>query len=130
MTRGEKNNNPTNIRHVIGTTWVGQSDTQTDDAFVQFTDPTYGIRACARILKSYQLEGLLTLSEIIDRWAPPNENNSLAYVTDVCNRCELEPDDPVNYQTSMPGIIKGIVWHENGECIYTDAQIQQGISLA
>lgn len=130
MTRGERNNNPCNIRHVVGTTWVGQSETQTDDAFVQFKTPEYGIRACARILRSYQIEGLLILAEIIDRWAPPNENNSLAYVTDVCNRCELEPDDPVNYQASMPQIIKAIISHENGECIYTDDQIRQGIQLA
>jgi hypothetical protein len=130
MTRGEKNNNPMNIRIVAGATWEGQSDTQTDDAFVQFTDPVYGIRAGARILHAYQLEGLLTYSEIIDRWAPPNENNSLAYVSDVCNRCEVDPDDLVDYSRMTPQIIKGIIWHENGECVYTDAQIAQGIALA
>lgn len=130
MTRGELNNNPGNIRRVVGVTWLGQSDTQADPAFVQFKDPVYGIRAIVRIMRSYQREGLLTLSEIIDRWAPPNENNSLAYVTDVCCRCGVEPEDPINYDWLMPSLVKAIIVHENGENIYTDSQIVQGITIA
>ena len=53
-------------------------------AFVQFDDPVYGIRAIARIMKSYEREGINTLAKAIDRWAPPNENNSQAYIDDVC----------------------------------------------
>jgi hypothetical protein len=130
MTRGERNNNPCNIRHVVGTVWDGQSDTQTDDAFVQFTDPIYGIRACARILASYDREGLQTLSEVIDRWAPPNENNSLAYVSDVCNRCDTDPNDPIDIMAWRAKIITAIIWHENSQCMYTPDQIAQGIALA
>lgn len=130
MTRGERNCNPGNIRHVAGTTWEGQADVQADESFVQFKDPEHGIRAIVRILKSYEREGLLTLQEIIDRWAPPNENNSLSYVSDVCERCGAHPDDPVNFDVEVPAITKAIIQHENGECIYTDVQIQDGVSLA
>jgi len=130
MTRGERNNNPGNIRHVPGMDWVGQSVTQTDDAFVQFTDPIYGIRAITRIMKSYERQGIETVADVIDRWAPPNENNSEAYVTDVCNRCGVQPDDRVDFVAIMPNLIKAIIHHENGENIYTDDQINKGISLA
>jgi hypothetical protein len=130
MTRGETNSNPGNIRHVKGVAWVGQSIVQADDAFVQFTSPVYGIRAIARILKSYDREGIHTLTEAIDRWAPPNENNSASYVSDVCQRCGVNPDSPVVLSAMLPELVKAIIWHENGECIYTDEQINQGITLS
>jgi hypothetical protein len=129
MTRGERNNNPCNIRHVAGVIWKGQSAVQTDDAFVQFDDVIYGFRAPARILASYDREGLQTLAEVIDRWAPPNENNSAAYVADVCSRCSVDADAPIDIMAMRPQIIEAIVWHENSENIYTEDQIRQGISL-
>lgn len=130
LTRGERNENPGNIRHVSGVTWQGQSANQTDESFVQFDDPIYGIRAIARIMKSYERQGLDTIAEAIDRWAPPNENNSVAYVNAVCKACGVEPDDKVDFDAIMPQLVKAIIVHENGENIYSDDQINQGIALA
>ena len=130
MTRGERLNNPGNIRHVPDTDWQGQTLEQPDPSFVQFTDPVYGIRAIARILHAYENQGIHTLAEAIDRWAPPNENNSAAYVSDVCARCGVGPDDVVSLHDILPQLIKAIIQHENGECIYSDTQIAQGIALA
>lgn len=128
--KGFENNNPGNIRHVPGVTWVGQRDTQTDPAFVQFKDPIYGIRAIARILKSYEARGLDTIEQAIDRWAPPNENNSVAYVADVCERCGVEPNDKVDFSAIMPRLVKAIIWHEEGSTPYSDDEINHGIALA
>lgn len=130
MTRGERNNDPGNIRHIPGVTWQGQSAMQTDDAFVQFDDPVYGIRAIVRIMRSYEREGLNTIAEVINRWAPPNENNSQAYVQAVCRDCGVGPDDTVSLESIMPRLVRAIIQHENGEVIYTDDQIIEGISLA
>ena len=130
MTRGERNNNPLNIRHVPGVIWLGQAAEQTDDAFVQFTDPIYGIRAGARILHAYENQGIDTVGEAIDRWAPPNENNSAAYVTDVCQQCSVEPDAVMSLDSILPALIKAMIVHENGRNSYTDLQITQGIALA
>ena len=47
-TRGERNNNPGNIR--TGSTWQGLSLQQTDADFCVFTDPKFGIRALAKVL--------------------------------------------------------------------------------
>lgn len=129
-TRGERNNNPGNVRHVAGTTWKGQRDEQTDTSFVQFTDPVFGIRAIVRILRSYEREGLHTIQSAIDRWAPPNENNSQAYVMAVCEDCDIAPSDVVDFTDIMPKLVRAIIRHENGEVIYSDEQINQGIELA
>jgi len=129
-TRGERNNNPGNVRHLAGVTWHGQRDEQTDDAFVQFVDPVFGIRAIVRVLRSYEREGLHTIQSAIDRWAPPNENNSQAYVLAVCEDCDIAPSDVVDFTDIMPKLVKAIIKHENGECIYSDAQINEGITLA
>lgn len=130
MTRGERNNNPGNIRHVPGVTWLGQSAIQTDDAFVQFTDPRFGIRAVARILRSYETRGIDTLEDAIDRWAPPNENNSVAYVQAVCTDCGIAADEAISLEDHLPAVVTAIIRHEEGEVIYTPDQIAQGIALA
>lgn len=131
MTRGERNANPGNIRRLPGVTWQGEATDQSGDAsFVVFTTPLYGIRAIARVMLSYQREGLRTIQEVIDRWAPPNENNSQAYVAAVCQGCQKGPSDLIDFDADMPALVKSIIVHENGECIYTDEQISTGIALA
>ena len=108
----------------------GQRDQQTDESFVQFADPVFGIRAIVLILKSYEREGLHTIQSAIDRWAPPNENNSQAYVLAVCEDCDIAPSDVVDFAAIMPQLVRAIIKHENGECIYSDGQINEGITLA
>jgi hypothetical protein len=131
MTRGERNNNPGNIRRLSGVSWVGQAaDQSTDAAFVVFTSPIYGIRAIARILTSYARERLNTVQAVIDRWAPPNENNSKAYVDAVCRDCGVLSTDVIDVVARRDDLIKAIIEHENGEQIYTDVQIETGIQLA
>ena len=130
--RGIRNNNPLNIRIIKGTTWVGQvpDSEQTDDAFVQFTDPVYGIRAGTRILINYYKRGLHTIAQIIDQWSPPNENNSKAYIDDVCQDCSCGEDDILSWPSALPSLIKAMINHEEGSQPYTDTQIALGISYA
>lgn len=128
--RGLRNNNPGNIRRVDGVIWRGQEATQTDPDFVQFLTPEYGIRAIARILHNYKREGLNTIKQAINKWAPPNENITSAYVEDVCQRCSYKPDDVVDFDAIMPQLVKAIIVHENAMQPYPDVQINKGISLA
>ena len=58
--RGERNNNPGNIRH--GSKWQGLSAQQTDPSFCQFVSPEYGIRAIYKLLQTYQKKYELILS--------------------------------------------------------------------
>lgn len=128
--RGLRLNNPGNIRHVAGVIWKGQSPIQTDPDFVQFDDAIYGLRAIARILMSYAREGIDTLTGAIDRWAPPNENNSQAYVADVCADCKIGPTAIIDLVSMLPEVVPSIVKHEQGYQPFTDQQIDQGIYMA
>lgn len=129
MTRGLRNNNPGNIRR-SDTAWQGLAADQTDADFFQFASPVYGIRAMARILQNYVSSGYDTVREIINRWAPPSENDTASYVTAVSRALGVDPDATVNLQYDLPGLITAIIQHENGLQPYSSATILQGISLA
>jgi hypothetical protein len=129
-TRGERNNNPGNVRSVGGVVWQGQSIVQDDLDFVVFKASQYGIRAIARILRTYKFQGLTTISQAIARWAPGSENDTNAYVTDVCDRCGIAATDVVDFDAIIALLVKAIIWHENGRCIYGDDVIHEGIELA
>lgn len=139
--RGIRNNNPGNIRW--GSDWRGlvPQAQRTDKSFCQFIDVKYGIRAIARILLNYRSRpglkdtgnaGIDTVKEIIYRWAPPNENDTDAYVQSVAKACGVRADQPIDLtnDTIMLTIVKAIIKHENGVQPYTDAVLLSGIQLA
>ena len=85
MTRGLRNNNPLNIRRVAGTKWKGQAAEQKDKEFVQFESLDWGIRAAFCILETYRRKyKAVCIEDIINRWAPPSENDTKKYVETVC----------------------------------------------
>jgi hypothetical protein len=128
--RGIRDNNPGNIR-LSSTVWQGQSAQQTDVVFVQFDTPEYGIRALSHILDSYSNKhGLHTVASIINRYAPPVENQTGAYVQAVANAAGVAPDAVISVANYKPALIAGIIQHENGQQPYTAQQIQAGIYLA
>jgi len=127
-TRGVRNNNPGNIRH--GEAWKGLSPTQTDPQFLQFSSPEYGIRAIARILRSYHKWGCTTITQIVDRWAPPIENDTPAYIKSVAWQCNMDANVAIDLETCMLPLVKAIIEHENGTQPYPDDLISKGIALA
>ena len=130
MSRGIRNNNPGNIRH-SSSKWQGMSTEQTDTAFIQFDDPVYGIRALAKLLKNYQSRyGLKTIHEIINRWAPPSENDTGAYVEHVARMAHVNPDAEITITELIRPIVIAVIKHENGYNPYSTDQVSEGISLA
>lgn len=128
--RGIRNNNPGNIRHGASK-WQGMSADQTDSEYIQFDDPVYGIRALAKLLKNYQSRhGLNTIREIINRWAPPSENITSAYVDHVSRVVGVHPDSEISVTDKITPLVVSIIKHENGQQPYTPEQIAQGISLS
>ena len=78
--RGIRNNNPGNLRRTDDP-WQGLAETQTDTEFFVFQSPIYGIRALARTLIKYQdKHRLCTIRQLIGRWAPNTENDTVAYI--------------------------------------------------
>lgn len=101
--RGERNNNPGNIRH--GSKWQGLSAQQTDSSFCQFVSPEYGIRAIYKLLQTYQKKyELNTVESIIDRYAPPNENNTAGYINRAAKDIGVSVNESINVSSKPVAI--------------------------
>jgi hypothetical protein len=128
MTREVFLNNPGGIEHST-IVWEGQSADQPDSTFVKFDTPQAGIRAMARdFLNMGRLHGLTTIALCIERWAPASENDTQAYVDDVCERVGFGPAGEV--APIMPQFVKAVIHHENGYDPYPDSLIQQACEAA
>ena len=91
--RGIRNNNPLNIRRTKSR-WIGMKAEVTDQAFCEFTSLAYGFRAAFVLLRQYYVKyQLVTIDQIIHRWAPPSENYTAVYVKNVCKITGLSPDE-------------------------------------
>lgn len=131
--RGIRNHNPGNIDRT-GDKWQGMdADQSGDDRFVVFVAPQWGIRALVKVLLSYQRKhGIKTIRGIINRWAPPVENNTSAYVDQVAKACGVEPDDTIDIENKavLRALVSSIIKHENGQQPYGAGVIDLGIDLA
>lgn len=108
MTRGERNNNPLNIRRVAGIHWRGEARTQHDPAFVQFEDITWGVRAALKLLRTYRDKYAATsIKEIITRWAPPTENKTDDYIAAVCRLTSFGGNERLT-EKEWPALIKAM----------------------
>lgn len=83
LPRGLRNCNPGNIRK-NSVRYQGELQPSNDKAFKSFTSMAYGYRAMFVVLHTYQRKhGLRTISQMISRYAPSNENHTQAYIVAV-----------------------------------------------
>ena len=84
LPRGLRNCTPLNIRRSKDQ-WKGLLKEQNDKSFYQFKAMEWGYRAAFRLLRTYRVKYKRTsVRTIIERWAPPNENNTQVYIDRVC----------------------------------------------
>lgn len=114
--RGIRNNNPGNLRYVASIQWVGQIGDD-GNGYAVFDTAEHGIRALGHQLMTYMSRGLTTVQTIISTWAPTNENDTAAYISDVASRVGVDPSDTLD-QTSIPALAQAIIIHENGSDPY------------
>lgn len=129
--RGIRNNNPGNLEFSKTNPWVGQ--TGDDGRFAKFETPEHGIRALGRNLLSYQRQGIDTVSDIINRWAPPSDNNNTdAYIKAVCAQLGVTADQQLDASNpdTLKALCAAIIQHENGSQPYSDQQLATGVSAA
>lgn len=113
--RGLRNNNPLNIRHNADT-FQGEIKGN-DKSFKTFSSMPYGYRAAFVTLATYLSRGWNTIEKIISRWAPPNENNTQAYIATVVKYSGvtaekvLTPSDGADYIL----IVAAMSFVENGQ---------------
>mgnify|MGYP001605598306 CR=1 FL=1 len=113
--RGIKNNNPANLRLPASSARPGYIGND-KDGFGIFELPQFGLDSLARQLVNYGKGGLDTAAKIISRWAPPSENNTLAYVEFVAKRLQRGTTDPINMKCdfAIASLMDAIIRFENG----------------
>lgn len=111
--RGLRNCNPLNIRK-SSENWVGQCGN--DGTFAKFIDVKHGIRAAFRLLYVYYYRyRCCTIRQIIYRWAPPKENNTVAYIRRVCDYSGINPDETISVASEKEKAVKLVAAMANVE---------------
>lgn len=110
--RGYRNNNPGNLRFIVTNPWNGQVGD--DGGYGIYSSPQLGTRALGKQLLKYAAAGRRTVRAIIATWAPPNENNTTAYVLDVAAQLDVDPDESLDVEFRLGDIARAIAKHENG----------------
>ena len=142
MPRGIRNHNPGNIEK--GAKWQGLVDLVAgvgDPRFAQFKDPTWGIRALATVLITYQDKyKIRSIDSIIRRWAPQGENDANSYIAQVSRMTGFGARQVLDLHTyeHLAPVVEAIIRHENGEgplrdtsnTWYTRATIDTGLQRA
>ena len=134
--RNVRNNNPGNIDR-NKTSWEGMSADQTGDSrFVVFDSPEMGVRAMGKVLTTYQkTHKLNTISGIINRWAPPVENDTATYIKNISKELGVKPNTPIDLikdRSKMEQLIFSIIKQEGGKeatDYYTKDIIKKGVDL-
>lgn len=103
--------NPLNIR-VSNELFRGEL--KTTGKFKVFINQTYGVRAALKIIYTYITKyHLITVADIINRWAPPSENDTKSYILFVCDQAKLRPDSLVSSKTTFLSLIHAMALIES-----------------
>ena len=114
--RGIRNCNPCNIR-ISNTRYLGEVVPSQDRSFKQFENMAYGYRAVFVCLHSYyKKRGLKTIRQMINRWAPPCENDTGSYVRHVSEATLHNPDTIIDIddRSTMVMMVAAMSKVENG----------------
>lgn len=130
--RGIRNNNPGNIDWIPDAKkrWRGMVRKETPaegGRFGVFDTPANGVRAIGQELLVDDRRGIRTVEGLVSSWAPSNENNTAAYIDAVATALSVEPEQTIDVRTYLPRITKAIIKHENGQCPYSDEDIQRWV---
>ena len=115
MARGYRNMNPGNIRN-SSVRYLGEKES-TDIAFKQFESMAWGFRAMFVLLDTYRVRhGLKTLQQMIERYAPPSENDTTGYVSYITRRTRIADISTVDTHSErqMIPLVTAMAAMENG----------------
>ncbi|AVD60283.1 hypothetical protein ISO71_17125 [Morganella morganii subsp. morganii] len=127
--RGSRNNNPGNIR-ISDNNWEGQIGD--DGEFVRFASPEHGVRALGKNLITYRNKGVVTINQIISRWAPKKDGNDTeGYIKFVSGKMGVDPNVPIDVTdiNTLKSITTAIMQQEGNHSI-SGEQIDAGLQAA
>jgi hypothetical protein len=89
-----------------------------------------GYRAMFKLLHNYIDKGFDTISKMINRWAPTNENNTAAYINSIAKQTGISPDRLITKgdKERLIPIVTAMAKHENGTAPNIE-QVKQGWDL-
>lgn len=132
--RGIRNNNPGNLGFA---NQKGASRENGSGRFAAFNTPEEGLAAMSKQLdlyytgKSNNVTGpAQSVSAIISAWAPDNENDTKAYISQVAKELNVSPTAKLNLNdpSTKMALMQAIVKKENGGNPYTLKQYQAGVA--
>jgi hypothetical protein len=105
--------------------------------FAHFNTPEEGIRALGNQVSSYYNgtsaaaghQKLQTVSSIISKWAPPNENNTNQYIDNVCDYLGVSPNEKIDATDPavMTRLVRAIATKEGGNPAVNDDFIKNAL---
>lgn len=125
------NNNPNNIRKSKDQ-WQGLVGEK--GGFVVFDTPEAGTRAAVKNMMTQASRGDDTLSKLITRLSPPNENNTASYISFVSDKTGIKPDDKIDWKNpkQVADLMKWVTIQEHGYDVYNkyygDNVIWEGVN--
>jgi hypothetical protein len=121
---GVRNNNPGNLRQ-----W---GDMPRDaKEYAMFPTAYAGLAAAIKNLRAQQqVHGLNTIESIIGKWAPPSENNTGPYISDVVKRTGFGAKQRLNLDdaVTVAPLISSIIKHEGNGAAYSDEMINKAVA--
>lgn len=130
MSRGLRNCNPGNIRR-SRVRYRGEVVPSRDVEFKEFATMAYGYRAMFVLLDTYRRRyGLITIRQMLSRYAPPEENFTESYIRIVSQRTGIDADSRVNTRlaSDMIPIVRAMSEVENGVAAVIE-DVEEGWSL-
>lgn len=123
---GLRNNNAGNIK-AIGNWREWQGAVSTNKGFIVFDSVENGLRAMAKILNTYKENyGISTIRDIISRYAPKEENNSLDYAIYVSRKSQIDIDK-VLVQSDYVKVMDAMIFFENGQNPFSYDQLNEAV---
>lgn len=125
--RGIRNNNPLNLEYRDN-----QGASGSDGRFGVYKTPEEGVAANTRqLLSYYNRDGLKTIGDIVNKWAPPGENDVGAYAGKVATLMGTKPNVPLNLNdpATMAHLVSSMGQVENGRGI-NPMVVSRGVQLA
>jgi hypothetical protein len=126
--RGMRNKNPMNIKD-SSINWDGETGENLDTTFEEFENYSDGIRAGAKLLVNYQaIYGLNTIEGIINRYAPPSDNNPTNdYVQYVAGKVGVSSNQVIDVKTHLVEMVKAIIAFEIGLNPFSTLYIKKSV---
>ncbi|MCK5603823.1 structural protein [Candidatus Pacearchaeota archaeon] len=124
--------NPGNI--CKGSNWVGMAEIQPEGRFVKFKNSEFGYRAMGKLMLIYNEKHRLgSLTQIINRYAPPFENPTQNYIDFVAKETGFTTWSYINVHNEevLFLLVKAMAKFEQGRRFHdSDDTIRAGIKMA